>query len=182
VKKWHIAVIVVVVVAVAAGSFFGGRAAAGGGTPTVEEAMKALQNATPQQLQQAAANGNGLPGAFQGTGGAGPNGTGTGRFTGGNAVAGQIIAADDSSITVKTSDGSTKIVLLSSSTSITKTQQGSKTDLTTGQEVVVTGTTNSDGTVAASRVQVGANLAAVQGTRTQGGSTSGSPSTAAPAQ
>ena len=38
-------------------------------------------------------------------------------------------------------------------------------DLTTGQNVIVTGTTNGDGTVTATRVQVGATLG-VPGSRT----------------
>jgi hypothetical protein len=168
VKKWYIAVIAVVVVAVALGGFFGGRAMAGGGTPTVDQAVKVLQNATPQQLQEALANGNGLRGVFPGA--SGTNGT---RFQGGNAVAGQIVASDSSSITVKTSDGGSKIVLISRSTTVTKTTEGTAADLTTGQDVVVTGTTNSDGTVTANRIQVGANLPALQGNRTQGAGTNG---------
>jgi hypothetical protein len=155
VKTWLIVLIVVVVVAVAVGGFFGGRATAGGGTPTFDAAMKALQNATPEQRQQAFRNGGGFQGA--------PNGDGTGRLAGGNAVAGTILSADASSITVKTADGSTKIVLVSSSTTVSKTEQGSMSDLTVGQNVIATGTTNSDGTVTASRVQVGATLPNVQG-------------------
>jgi hypothetical protein len=154
VKKWHIAVIAVVVIAVALGGFFGGRAAAGGVTPSVEDAMKVLQNATPEQMQQVFANGNGVRGAFPGATGA----NGTNRFQGGNAVAGQIVSADSSSITVKTSDGSTRIVFVSGSTTVSKTQDGTMADLTAGQDVIVTGTSNSDGSVTASRVQVGATL------------------------
>ena len=141
-KKWIVAVMVVVVVAVGVGCFFGGRATAGGGTPTVEEAMQVLQD----QVQ----NGGGrqrVPRCER------PGGIGRPA-----AVSGSIIAADASSITVKTTDGSTKIVLLSSSTTVSKVSDGALADLTTGQNVVVTGTTNSDGTVTATRVQVGATF------------------------
>jgi hypothetical protein len=165
VKTWVIVLIVVVVVAVAVGGFFGGRATAGGGTPTVEAAVKALQSASPQQLQQVLRNGGGFQGA--------PNGSGTGRFAGGNAVTGTILSADASSITVKTADGSTKIVLVSSSTTVSKTQEGSISDLTVGQNVIATGTSNSDGTVTASRIQVGATLPNVQGG--PGGTAAGGP-------
>jgi hypothetical protein len=148
-KKWMIAVVAVVVVAVGAGCFFGGRAAAGSGTPTVEEAMRALQD----QFQDGGANGsnldNGAPNGF-------PGADGTARR--GGAVSGSIIAADQSSITVKTTDGSSKIVLLSSGTVVNKVSDGVLADLVTGQEVVVTGTTNSDGTVTATRVQLGATF------------------------
>ncbi len=162
-KKWLIPVIVIVVLAVAAGAFFGGRAAASSGTPSVEEAMKALQGATPEQLQQVFANGGGTGGNFPG----GPGG-GTTRFQGGGAVTGTIISSDANSITVKTGDGSTKIVLISASTPISKTSEGSAADLTAGQNVIVTGTTNSDGTVIANRVQVGASLPAFTDGRGQG--------------
>ncbi len=144
-KKWMIPVVVVVVVAVGVGCFFGGRASVGSKTPTVQEAMQVLQT----QFQ----NGNGANGA-NGTGFPGANGA----ARRGGAVSGSIIAADASSITVKTSDGSTKIVLLSSNTTVNKVSDGTLADLTNGQNVIVTGTTNGDGTVTATRVQVGATL------------------------
>ena len=163
VKTWHIAVVVVVVVAVAVGAFFGGRATASGGTPTVQEALKVLQS----QAQQGNGNGFGFPG-----------GNGTAR--GGGAVSGSIIAADATSITVKTSDGGTKIVLVSGSTTVAKTSEATQADLTVGQNVIVTGTTNSDGSVTATRVQVGATLpAAGSGTPGPGG-TGTPPAGAAP--
>ena len=81
---------------------------------------------------------------------------GTGlRNMNGMAVRGQIISADTNSITVKMPDGSTKIVILSSTTMIGKTTTGSATDLTTGVNVIVFGNTNSDGSVTAQNVQVG---------------------------
>lgn len=83
--------------------------------------------------------------------------TGRGRFGGANgmAVRGQIISVDNNSITVKMSDGSTKIVILSSSTVIGKSTVGSVSDLANGANVTVFGTTNSDGSVTAQNVQIG---------------------------
>jgi hypothetical protein len=163
VKKWLIPVIVVVVIAVAVGGFFGGRATAGGGSPTLEQATARLQSATPQEMQQALQNGrgsgsNGAPGFFGGNG----------ARAGGGAVAGTIVSADSSSITVKSENGSTKIVLVSGSTTVAKTQPGTMADLTPGQTVIVTGTSNTDGTVTATRVQVGATLPNIQGAPGQG--------------
>jgi hypothetical protein len=163
VKKWQIAVVVVVVVAVAVGGFFGGRAAAGSKTPTVQEALQVIQN----QYQQGG-NGYGFPGGYVGNGGNGTNGA-NGTVRRGSAVSGSIIAADSSSITVKTNDGSTKIVLVSSSTNVTKVSEGGLSDLTTGQEVAVTGTTNSDGSVSASRIQLGTGVSTTTGAGGPGG-------------
>ncbi len=51
-------------------------------------------------------------------------------------------------------------MLLSSNTTVSKVSDGTLADLTTGQDVVVTGTTNNDGTVTATRVQLGATFPA----------------------
>ncbi|CAN5308833.1 hypothetical protein BH10PAT1_BH10PAT1_6180 [soil metagenome] len=93
---------------------------------------------------------------------------GTGRTeANGMAVRGQIISADSNSITVKLQDGSTKIVVLGSTATIAKTTTGSASDLTNGAEVTVFGTTNSDGTVSATNVQVG-NVGQFGGPRPSG--------------
>lgn len=89
--------------------------------------------------------------------GAGRAGGGQGRFgqgNGGGAVVGNIISQDDKSITVGLQDGSSKIVLLSDTTTISKSDTGSKTDLKTGERVAVFGTSNSDGSVTALNVQI----------------------------
>jgi hypothetical protein len=52
-------------------------------------------------------------------------------------------------------DGSTKIVLVSATTQITKSATGTQADLKTGENVVVTGTPNSDGSLTATNVQLG---------------------------
>lgn len=78
--------------------------------------------------------------------------------TGGNGnfqpVRGQIISADPKSITVKLTDGSSKIVLLSDSTQITESTQAGKDALVNGKTVLVIGQTNSDGSVTAQNVQL----------------------------
>lgn len=78
------------------------------------------------------------------------------RFGQGGArpVNGEIIAADDKSITVKLPDGSSKIILLTDKTSINKAAQGSKDDLKTGEQVMVFGSTNSDGSLTAQNIQL----------------------------
>ncbi|SRR5258708_2681052 len=109
------------------GGFFGG--------------MKYQQSKTSQNT---AAN----TGAFQ-------RGGGRVRGANGMAIRGQILSSDNNSITVKMQDGSTKIIILSSSTMIGKSTTGAASDLTNGANVTVFGTTNSDGSITAQNVQVG---------------------------
>jgi len=149
-KRWLIPVIVVVVVAIGVGAFFGGKAS-GGGTPSPTEALKVLTNLTPAQQQQLFQNGGGLGQVFGGGRGAG----GTGANGAGGFTTGSIVSSDSNSVTVKLATGGTKIILYSDSTTISVSTKGSSTDLTTGQDVTVTGTANSDGSITASRIQVG---------------------------
>ena len=146
-KRWLIPVIAVVVVAVGVGAFFGGKAA-GGGTPSAAEAMKVVSNLTAAQRQALA----------QSSGGTGTaTGAPTGGFAGagGNMTSGSIVSSDANSLTIKLTSGSTKIVLFSDSTTISVSKTGSASDLTAGQEVRVSGTTNSDGSITASNIQCG---------------------------
>ncbi|MBF8249885.1 MAG: hypothetical protein HW400_486 [Candidatus Levybacteria bacterium] len=72
----------------------------------------------------------------------------------GRPVSGSIISSDDTSVTVKLTDGSSKIVLLTGSTVVNKQTTGSKADLTTGERVLVIGKENSDGSVTADSVSL----------------------------
>ncbi len=82
----------------------------------------------------------------------------------GRPVAGDIISADDKSITVKMMDGSSKIVLLSSSTQINKAATATKADLKTGEKVAVFGTDNADGSVTAASIQLNPMFRGATGT------------------
>lgn len=99
-----------------------------------------------------AANGTfgGRTGGMMG-GAQGRTGTGRGGF---RPVYGEIISADDKSITVKLADGSSKIILLSGSTTINKADTAAATDLVTGKQVAVFGSENSDGSVTATSIQL----------------------------
>ena len=70
-------------------------------------------------------------------------------------VAGEILAQDDKSITVKTLDGGSKIILLTSTTTISKATEGTKEDLKAGEQVRISGTINPDGSVSALNIQLG---------------------------
>jgi hypothetical protein len=85
---------------------------------------------------------------------------GNGQFRGGTGArgsgltAGDIISKDASGVTIKMQDGSTKIIVLAPSTTITKSAAGTLEDLTVGTSVAITGTTNSDSSVTAQMVQI----------------------------
>jgi hypothetical protein len=74
--------------------------------------------------------------------------------TNGGFATGQITAQDSTSITLKMRDGSTKIVFFSPSTSVGKSVSGAASDLAVGQNVMVNGTNNSDGSIAAQNIQI----------------------------
>lgn len=77
----------------------------------------------------------------------------------GNRTVGEIIAKNDTSITVKLPDGNSRIVLISSSTSVNKMTSGSivtvsTADLVVGENVMVTGEANADGNINAQSIQL----------------------------
>lgn len=73
-------------------------------------------------------------------------------------VRGEIIDKDETSITVKLPDGSSKILLISTNTSISKVSQGSRDDFKKGELVLALGSENSDGSVTAQEIQLGRQL------------------------
>lgn len=82
---------------------------------------------------------------------------GQGRFGGQNgsiATRGQVISTSDTGITVKLSDGSSKIIIFSGSTQVGKEAAALKSDIQNGDQVMVFGTANSDGSVNAQSVQI----------------------------
>ncbi len=92
------------------------------------------------------------PGA-RGTFAAGAYGGARGGMSGG-LLNGTVAAKDASSITLNTRDGSSHVVLLTPDTSISKSVGGTIADVATGSNVVVSGTTNSDGSVSATLIQL----------------------------
>lgn len=69
-------------------------------------------------------------------------------------VVGEITAKDDKSITIKTQDGSSKVVYFSSSTPIGKSEQGSLDDLSVGKQVSVNGKSDDSGIFSANNIQI----------------------------
>ncbi len=125
-------IVAVLVVLFGVGGFFGGMQYQKTHTSTgVGQGSFAGQNGQRGQFRQ------------------GRNGNGQGA-----PIVGQILSQDANSVTIKLQDGSSKIVLLAGSSTISKTDQGTKDDLTTGQRVAIFGTTNNDGSVTAQNIQI----------------------------
>lgn len=106
--------------------------------------MKYQQTKRPEGLRQFA----GGPGGGQG---------GNGTRAGFRPISGEVIKADDTSITVKMQDGSSKIVLLTGTTTINKAETGKKEDLAVGTQVAAFGSDNADGSVTAQNIQINPN-------------------------
>jgi hypothetical protein len=131
-KSTNILLVVILLVLVGGGGFFAGT--------------KYQQSKTPQ-LGARGQVGNG-----QGPIGGNRQGAGTGMR--GGAIVGQIQSLDNNTLTVKSQDGSSKIVIVSDLTKINKAAEGTKSDLATGQTVSIFGTANTDGSVTAQNIQL----------------------------
>lgn len=144
-----IAIVIATAVVVGGGAFFGGMKYAESKSPRrlSQGDFQNLQNLSPeerqQRLQELGAN------ARAGFRGGRMGGQGGGGFT-----SGEIIAKDDKSVTIKLQDGGSKIVFLSDSTKVTKSAEGTLSDLEVGKNISVNGTANSDGSVTAQTIQL----------------------------
>lgn len=130
---------------IAGGAFYGGTKYAEGRSPV------GFRGGNLANLPE------GAQARFQQTGGAGAT-RGGALFT-----TGEIISKDDQSVTVKLQDGGSRIIFLSTNTPITKSTSGSAADLTVGEQVVVTGSANQDGSLTAQSIQIGAAPRTFQG-------------------
>ncbi|MBU1612868.1 hypothetical protein KKC87_00335 [Patescibacteria group bacterium] len=78
----------------------------------------------------------------------------TGGRAGGGFVSGEIIGRDDKSLTLKLTDGGSKIVFFADSTEIGIFEKGEIADLENGKAVTVSGSPNEDGSVIAQSIQI----------------------------
>jgi len=139
-KKTLLVSCVLLVVVVGAGSFYGGMVY---GKSSSKGSFAG--NFNPEQL--------GANVAGMGQKGTRVNGTGM-TGAGGGFVLGEVISQDEQSITLKLQEAGTKIIFFSSSTQVTKTQEGSISNISVGESLTVTGKTNTDGSITAQSIQI----------------------------
>ena len=120
-----------VVVVIGAGSFYGG--------------MKYGQQTGLASATQ---------GSFSGSGAGVSRGARRNSSMNGDAVMGEILFKDDTSITVKLRDGGSRIVFVSASTQVMKSTTGVFSDLGIGDQVASFGTANADGSITAKSIQL----------------------------
>ena len=128
----NLLITIALAIAVGAASFYGG---------TVYQKNK---SASPKMIR---GNSGGQGGQRQG--GMIRNTQNNGEFSNG-----EIVSKDDKSITIKTKDGSSKIIYFSGETSIGKSTSGNSSDLGIGEEVMINGKNNSDGSLSAQNIQI----------------------------
>jgi len=117
---------IIVIILVGAGSFYGGM---------IYAKSQSAKGFNPQSFR------------------AGQIGDRNGNSTSG-FVTGDIIAKDNNSITVKSGNSGSKIILYSDTTKIDKYNSGAISDLQVGKSISVQGATNSDGSITAQSIQI----------------------------
>ena len=153
-----ITTIVAVAVIVGGGAFYGGMKYTESKSSQGGFSQADFQNLSPEERQQRF---QGLEANVSGVFGGdheGDIGFRGGRFgfgaDGSRPLTGEIISQGDDSLTIKLSDGSTKIVFVSDSTQITKSVDGVLNDLATGEQIFIAGDENPDGSYTAKTIQL----------------------------
>jgi len=141
--KKIVPIFILSLIAVAGGAFYGGMKYQQSKNPLGNFSRQNLQNLTTEERQQLSQGNAG--GAMQ---------RGFNRGDGSNFFTGEIISKDEQGLTIKTPDGSSKIIFFSASTEISKFASGTNEDLEVGKTVTVTGSANQDGSITAKSIQL----------------------------
>lgn len=139
-----------VIIIVAAAAFYGGmryeRYMVSIAVKTTSPAMRNITFGNRQNDTTTGQTGGRGMGQNSGMRRGGPNG--------GGFLFGEILSKDDKSLTVKTSDGGSVIVYFTDTLSVRKAETGSLSDLAIGQQVMVNGKSNPDGSLSAETVSI----------------------------
>lgn len=84
-----------------------------------------------------------------------------GQTPGFRQTIGEIISLDSKSMTVKLTDGSSRIVLISDSTTVNQSVAATKNDLKVGISVAVRGDQNTDGSVTSTNIEINPHVATI---------------------
>lgn len=136
--KKTLLIVLGVAIVVGAGAFYGGMKYGQSKISSNNFARQNSQNLTDEQRQQFSQEN--IVGSPQGRAGS-------------NFLSGEVTAKDEQSLTLKTQDGSSKIIFFSDSTEISKTTEGSIDDIVIGEQIMVSGSQNSDGSYTAQTIQ-----------------------------
>jgi hypothetical protein len=167
----HLTAGLIVVIGILGGFYVGAKY--GQGHPTTTSSAAAAS--TTGGGSGAFAGGAGGTGGTGGTGAGGGGGAGAGGF--GNATVGQITAVNGDTITIHDARNNRDVTVNVSSARISKTTDGSPSDLTQNQTVTVVGQAGSDGTVTATVISIGGGANAFGGAGGRRGGASPSPGT-----
>jgi hypothetical protein len=144
-KKNIVILIVIGVLAAAGAAFYGGVTYGRSKGACIAGNRAGGANFSPEERQA----------RFQQFGGGMMNGGQRGSFREDvGFVAGEVIAKDAQSITVKLRDGGSKIVLYSDTVAVDMSVKGTAADIEVGKTVSITGKANQDGSISAQSIQV----------------------------
>jgi|SRR3989344_8344334 len=138
---------VVVIILVGVGSFYGGMryTQSKSSARFSQEEFQNFRNLSPEDRQQ----------RFQGMAANGGLRAGRmGGLAGSDFIAGEVISKDEKSVTIKLRDGGSKIIFYSETTAISKSVNGSSSDLEAGKQIIASGKSNQDGSITAQTIQL----------------------------
>jgi len=133
--KKTIPILLLIILAVAGGSFYAGMKY-GQGKSAFGSNMQNISSQQREQFLQAR----------------------SARRMGANFLFGEVIAKDEQTITIKTPDGSSRIVVFSLSTKVLQTTEGSIKDIEIGKQIMVNASQNPDSTYSAKTIQISGSL------------------------
>lgn len=103
-------------------------------------------------------------GAAQGQGRFSRTGQGASNTTRSTPTAGTIVSKDATSLTIQLASGGSKIAFYTGSTTVMQTTQSSVASLNVGDQVMIQGSANSDGSITAVSIQSGTDMSRFNGT------------------
>ncbi len=151
-----ITTIIAVAVIVGGGAFYGGMKYTESNPPAGGRGEFSQADFSARGGQGFGANVGGVLGGAH-EGGSGFSARGGSAFGGRGAsrpLVGEVLSQTEDSLTIKLSDGSTKIIFVSGDTEITKSVDGTIDDLGEGEQIFVGGTENPDGSYTAQTIQL----------------------------